>query len=210
MSFYENKILPHIINSVCSSAAVMKLREKVVPLAFGDVLEVGIGSAINLALYHPEQVNKIWGLEPSLGMREKARKNLARSTITVEWLSLAGEDIPLPDHSVDCVLMTFTLCTIPNWRAAMAQIHRVLKPEGKLLFCEHGLAPDASVEKWQNRLNGPWSKLSGGCNLNRPTLENITTSGFLIDWSESGYMPNSPKLASYVSYGVAHKTTAKV
>ena len=205
MSFYENNILPHIINCACSTAVIMELRGKVVTLAYGDILEVGIGSAVNLELYKPDKVNKIWGLEPSIGMQEKARKNLAKSPIQVEWLSLPGEKIPLKSNSIDSVVLTYTLCTIPDWRAAMEQIHRVLKPDGKIYFCEHGLAPDTSVIKWQNYLNKLWAKIFGGCNLNRAVINNIQSSGFLIDWSESSYINGSPKFASYISYGVAHK-----
>lgn len=207
MSFYENNILPHIINCACSSRAIMALREKVVPLAYGNVLEVGMGSAVNMALYDPAKVNMVWGLEPSIGMRKKALKNLAKSPIHVEWLSLPGEKIPLDNNSVDSVVLTYTLCTIPDWRAAMQQIHRVLKTDGKILFCEHGQAPDDSVKKWQNRLNSMWGNCFGGCNLNRPMIENIQSSGFTIDWVESSYIKGTPKFASYISVGVAAKNT---
>jgi ubiquinone/menaquinone biosynthesis C-methylase UbiE len=205
LSFYENNILPHIINCACSSSAIMKLREKVVPLAYGHVLEVGMGSGVNLALYNPNKVNMIWGLEPSLGMRKKAMSNAAKLPIQVEWLSLPGEKIPLDDNSVDSVVLTYTLCTIDDWRAAMKQIHRVLKSDGKVLFCEHGQAPDNSTQKWQNRLNSLWSKAFGGCNLNRPMIENIQSCGFTIDWFESDYIKGMPKFASYISFGVAAK-----
>lgn len=205
MSFYENNILPHMINCCCSTGDIMALRAKVVPLAYGDVLEVGMGSALNLDLYNQEKVNKVWGLEPSLGMRKRAEKNLGKSLINVEWLSLPGEQIPLEDKSMDCVVLTYTLCTIPDWRAAMQQINRVLKPEGKVFFCEHGEAPDASVKKWQDRLNPLWGKVFGGCNLNRPVIENITSAGFSIEWYESNYMDGAPRFASYMSLGAAIK-----
>jgi ubiquinone/menaquinone biosynthesis C-methylase UbiE len=207
LSFYENNILPHIINCACSSRAIMKTREKVVPLAFGNVLEIGMGSAVNMDLYNPDKVTKVWGLEPSLGMRNKAQKNLAKSKIQVEWLSLPSEKIPLDDNSVDSIVLTYTLCTIPDWSAAMKQMHRVLKPGGKILFCEHGQAPDESIKKWQNRLNGLWGKFFGGCHLNRTVIENIQISGFSIDWSESNYTKGMPKFASYISCGVAIKST---
>lgn len=181
----------------------MKTREKVVPLAFGHVLEVGMGSAVNMYLYDPDKVEKVWGLEPSPGMRDKAKRNLAKSAVQVEWLSLPGEQIPLGDHCVDTIVLTYTLCTIPDWSAAMKQMHRVLKPGGKILFCEHGQAPDEPIKKWQNRLNSAWGKVFGGCHLNRPVIENITNSGFSIDWSESNYTKGMPKFASYISYGVA-------
>jgi ubiquinone/menaquinone biosynthesis C-methylase UbiE len=183
----------------------MKLRERVVPLAYGNVLEVGMGSAVNLGLYDPAKVDMIWGLEPSIGMRKKALYNLDKSPIQVEWLSLPGEKIPLADNSVDSVVLTYTLCTIPDWRAAMQQIHRVLKADGKVFFCEHGQAPDDSIQKWQNRLNNLWGNLFGGCHLNRPMIDNIQSSGFIIDWFESNYTKGMPKIASYISVGVAVK-----
>lgn len=206
MSFYEEKILPHIINCGCSTSAIMALRSKVVPLAYGDVLEVGMGSALNLPLYKTSKVNKVWGLEPSKGMRKRAEKNLNRSNIKVDWLDLPGEKIPLADNSVDCIVLTYTLCTIPDWRAAMQQMHRVLKPNGKLLYCEHGLSPEHSVEKWQNRLNPLWGKIFGGCNLNRNVTQSIEASGFSIEWNEHKYVNKMPKFAAYMSVGSALKT----
>ncbi|PWQ93488.1 class I SAM-dependent methyltransferase [Leucothrix arctica] len=205
MSFYEDKILPHVIHCACSLSPIMSLREKVVPLAYGNVLEIGIGSAVNMSLYDPDKVNMVWGLEPSDAMRQKAAKNIANSPVPVEWLSLPGEKIPLEDNSVDSVVITYALCTIPDWQTALKQIHRVLKDDGKIFFCEHGQAPDESVQKWQNNLNGVWSKLAGGCNLNRPAVENIQNNGFSIDWSDSNYMKGAPKFAAYISYGVATK-----
>lgn len=206
MSFYDEKILPHIINCGCSTPAIMDLRSRVVPLAYGDVLEVGMGSALNLPLYNTSKVNKVWGLEPSIGMRKRAEKNLNRSNIKVDWLDLPGEKIPLADNSVDCIVLTYTLCTIPDWRAAMQQMHRVLKPHGKLLYCEHGLSPHSSVEKWQNRLNPLWGKIFGGCNLNRNVTQSIEVSGFSIEWNEHKYVNKMPKFAAYMSVGSALKT----
>ncbi len=205
MSFYEENVLPHLINCACSSGAIMKLRAKVVPLAYGNVLEIGMGSAVNLELYNPAQVTKVWGLEPSVGMRKKARHNIANASVPVEWLSLPGEKIPLANDSVDSIVLTYTLCTIPDWRKAMQQMHRVLRPGGKIFFCEHGQAPDDSVRKWQNRLNSLWARAFGGCNLNRAVIENIQSSGFSIDWFESNYIKGSPKFASYITLGVAIK-----
>ena len=141
MSFYEERILPHIIDKACSMGQVMKLRSQVVPQARGRVLEVGMGSGINLEFYNQDQVELVYGLEPSEGMRRKALPNLQRSPIKVEWLDLPGEKIPLEDNSVDTVLLTFTLCTIPDWHAALQQMKRVLRPGGNLLFLEHGESP---------------------------------------------------------------------
>ena len=153
MSWYEEKILPHMINLACSVKPARKQREKIVPLAEGDVLEIGIGSGLNLPYYDQHKVRKIWGLEPSEGMRKLAAKNLEGLNLDLEFIDLPGEEIPLEANSVDTVLVTYTLCTIPDAATALEGMRRVLKPSGRLLFCEHGVAPDENVRRWQNRLN---------------------------------------------------------
>lgn len=203
MSFYEERILPHIIDRACSMGQVMKLRSQLVPLAKGRVLEVGMGSGINLEFYNPETVEMVYGLEPSEGMRRKALPNLKRSPIHVEWLSLPGEQIPLDDNSVDTILLTFTLCTIPDWNAALLQMKRVLKPGGELLFLEHGEAPHENTRKWQHRITPGWKKLSGGCHLNRHIADLIRHAGFELKELENLYIPNAPKIAGYIYKGIA-------
>ncbi|WP_036191107.1 class I SAM-dependent methyltransferase [Marinobacter lipolyticus] len=205
MSFYENRILPHIIDRACSMGQVMKLRSQIVPRAKGRVLEVGMGSAINLEFYNPDNVSLVYGLEPSEGMRRKALPNLARSPVQVEWLDLPGEKIPLDDHSVDTVLLTFTLCTIPDWQAALQQMWRVLKPGGELLFLEHGESPHDSTRKWQHRITPGWKKLAGGCHLNRHIADLIRHAGFEILELENLYIPKAPKIAGYIYKGRAVK-----
>ena len=203
MSVYERHILPHIINCACGSPQVLKLRSKVVPEAKGVVLEVGMGSAINLQFYDASSVDYIWGLEPSLGMREKAKKNVAASDLEVRWLDLPGENVPLDDDSVDTVLLTFTLCTIPDPLAALSEMRRVLKPNGTLLFCEHGWSPDTRVQKWQSSLNPVWSKIAGGCNVNREIDELIAQAGFSITSCQNQYIPATPKFLAYTYSGKA-------
>lgn len=205
MSFYEERILPHIIDRACSMGQVMKLRSQLVPLAKGRVLEVGMGSGINLEFYNPDNVEMVYGLEPSEGMRRKALPNLKRSPIHVEWLSLPGERIPLEDNSVDTILLTFTLCTIPDWNSALLQMKRVLKPGGELLFLEHGEAPHESTRKWQHRITPGWKKLAGGCHLNRHIADLIRHAGFELTELENLYMPSAPKIAGYIYKGIARK-----
>lgn len=205
MSFYENRILPHIIDKACSMGQVMKLRSQVVPRAKGRVLEVGMGSGINLEFYDPGRVEMVYGLEPSEGMRRKAQANLNRSSIKVEWLDLPGEKIPLEDDSVDTILLTFTLCTIPDWQAALEQMKRVLKPGGELLFLEHGESPDKSTCKWQHRITPGWKTLAGGCHLNRNITELLIQGGFEIQELENLYIPKAPKIAGYIYKGIAIK-----
>ena len=203
MGFYEERVLPACVNCACGTKLIAEQRQKVVPLAKGRVLEVGMGSALNLPFYNREAVEFVWGLEPSAGMRRKAQKNLANSPLEVRWLDLPGEEIPLEDHSVDTVLLTFTLCTIPGWAAALQQMRRVLKPDGQLLFCEHGLAPDAPVQRWQHRINPLWKKLCGGCNINRPIDNGLEQAGFRITQMDTEYLPQTPRFVGYNYRGIA-------
>jgi SAM-dependent methyltransferase len=203
MGLYERYVLPHMINVACGAPPVLKQREKVVPLAEGRVLEIGMGSGINLSFYDPQKVELVFGLEPSEGMRRKAQKNLANAPVAVEWLDLPGEEVPLDDASVDTVVLTYTLCTIPDFRAALAQMRRVLKPGGTLLFCEHGEAPDPDIRKWQGRVNPLWKKVAGGCNLNRPIPGCLEEAGFSIGSLETMYVPNTPKIAAFNYWGRA-------
>ncbi|SEA11509.1 class I SAM-dependent methyltransferase [Microbulbifer marinus] len=203
MSFYENHCLPHLINCACGLKAFRKQRQLVVPQARGRVLEVGFGSGLNLPFYDTDKVEFVWGLEPSAGMRRRARDNVRKSPLEVRWLDLPSEEIPLEDDSVDTVLLTYTLCTIPDWRSALAEMRRVLKPGGELVFSEHGRAPDASVRKWQDRLNPYWRRAFGGCNLNRPIPALIENSGFDIQSQDSAYIL-SLKLAGFNYWGVAY------
>lgn len=203
MSFYEDRILPHIIDKAWSVGQVMKLRSQVVPMARGIVLEIGMGSGINLQFYNPDKVDLVYGLEPSEGMRRKARNNLQASPVAVEWLGLPGEQIPLDDNSVDTVVLTFTLCTIPDYKSALAQMKRVLKPGGELLFLEHGESPDSDVRKWQHRITPGWKKLAGGCHLNRPITELIAEAEFDVEELNNFYMPKAPRFAAYIYKGRA-------
>ncbi|OHB90165.1 MAG: phospholipid methyltransferase [Planctomycetes bacterium RIFCSPHIGHO2_02_FULL_40_12] len=205
MSLYERYILPHIIDMGCGSKAVQMQRRKVVPLAEGRVLEIGIGSGLNIPFYNSKKVDFVWGLEPSEGMRRKAQRNLNRSAVEVKWLDIPGGEIQLEDNSADTVLLTYTLCTIPDWHTALRQMHRVIKPGGKLLFCEHGASPDKSVLKWQNRLNPVWKKICGGCHLNRPISKYIEEGSFSIKTMETLYLPMTPRIAGFNYVGIAKK-----
>jgi ubiquinone/menaquinone biosynthesis C-methylase UbiE len=202
MSWYEDKILPRLTDFSCSTKPTRKQRAKIVPLATGDVLEIGIGSGLNLPYYDSQKVRKIWGLEPSEGMRKLATKNLEGIKLDFEFIDLPGEEIPLESNSVDTVLVTYTLCTIPDVATALEGMRRVLKPEGRLLFCEHGSAPDANVRRWQNRLNAGWRKIAGGCNMNRDVPAMINAAGFNIVQDERMYIPG-PRILSYNYWGSA-------
>lgn len=202
MTWYEERVLPSLINLACSIKPARKQREKIVPRATGDVLEIGFGSGLNLPYYDRDKVRRVWGLEPSAGMRRLARKAIARSSLEVELIDLPGEEIPLDDDSVDTVLVTYTLCTIPEVAEALRGMRRVLKPQGRLLFCEHGKAPDSSVQKWQDRLNPAWKKIAGGCNMNREIVAELEEAGFLIEDDNRMYLPGV-KALSYNYWGAA-------
>lgn len=203
MSFYENYILPHVINVACGSKPVRRQREKVVPHAEGHVLEIGMGSGLNIPFYQPDKIEKVWGLEPSEGMRRKAKPMADAAPFDLEWLDLPGEEIPLDDNSVDTVVLTFTLCTIPDTLTAVKQMRRVLKPGGKLLFSEHGKAPDEAVFKWQNRLNKTWGRFAGGCHINRDIPLLLEQGGFDIKKIDTMYVPSTPKVAAFTYWGYA-------
>ena len=202
MSWYEDKVLPRLINLACSTRPTQKQREKVVPGASGDVLEIGFGSGLNLPHYDRAKVRRIWGLEPSSGMREIAAEPIANSGLDVELIDLPSEEIPLDDDCVDTVLITYTLCTIVDVASALDGMRRVLKPDGKLLFCEHGKAPDGNVVKWQERMNPAWRRFAGGCNMNRDIPAILAAAGFDIEEDNRMYVPGIKSL-SYNYWGSA-------
>jgi ubiquinone/menaquinone biosynthesis C-methylase UbiE len=202
MTFYTTHILPKLIHFVCSQKSFDHRRNQVVPQARGTVLEVGMGSGLNLPFYDPSKVDQIYGLEPSDKLRAMARENAAGLPFPVSFIRLPGEKIPLETGSVDTVLVTYTLCTIPDIHQALGQMRRVLKPGGQLIFCEHGLAPDPDVQKWQNRINPAWNRVSGGCCLNRPIADLITLNGFAIRKLTAQYQ-NAFKITSFTYQGIA-------
>jgi ubiquinone/menaquinone biosynthesis C-methylase UbiE len=203
MSLYEKYVLPKFLNCACGSKPVARQREKVVPLAEGKVLEIGIGSGLNLPFYDKTKVDEIWGLDPSEELSEMARTVATQEGMKVNFISSGAEEIPLPDDHFDSVLITYTMCTIPEVIRANTEIRRVLKDQGKMIFCEHGVAPDDNIKKWQKRINPFWGKIAGGCNINRNIPSLIQESGFDIVEMEEMYLPNTPKIAGYNFWGYA-------
>ena len=203
MSLYDKYVLPKFLNCACGSNPVSRQRQKVVPLVEGKVLEVGVGTGLNLPFYDKSKIDELWGLDPSEELSDMARKLADRENIVVNFISSGAEEIPLPDSYFDSVLITYTMCTIPEVARANREIKRVLKTGGKLIFCEHGEAPDENIRKWQKRINPFWGKLAGGCNIDRkiPTL--IQNSGFEIVELEEMYLPKTPKIAGYNYWGYA-------
>ena len=202
MSLYDRYVLPHLTNLACGSKPTRRQRQKIVHRAYGDVLEIGFGGGLNLEHYDTSKVRKIFGLEPSEGMRESARARIEASSLDVELIDLPGEQIPLDDNSVDSVLVTYTLCTIPDAVVALRGMRRVLKPKGHLFFCEHGKSPDAAVHKWQQRANPMWRRLAGGCNMDRDIPALLAAGGFRIEDDNRMYIPGL-RMLSYNFWGAA-------
>ncbi len=203
MGIYANHVEPALVDFACGQRVIRRERAKIVPVASGRVLEVGFGSGRNAPFYDVEKIEHLFALEPSAAMRKRAEPRMKRLPFPVEYLDLPGEEIPLEARSVDTVLVTYALCTIPDVKTALIGMRRVLKPGGRLIFLEHGRAPDPDVERWQNRLNGIWGKLAGGCHLNRDPASLIREAGFEIDRVQAHYARGAPKFAGYMTSGVA-------
>ena len=164
---------------------------------------MGIGSGLNIPFYNNSNVSKVIGLDPSEELNELAKKVADSYNMSIDFLISGAEAIALPDNSVDTILITYTLCTIPSLNEATLEMKRVLKPGGKLIFCEHGIAPDINILKWQNRINPLWGKLFGGCNINRDIPKIITSAGFHITNINQMYLPSTPKIVGYNFWGTA-------
>jgi len=188
VGFYSDTILPRLCDLGMRNKRLLPYRERVIGAAEGRVLEIGAGSGLNLPFYRPA-VREILALEPSPQLVDMARNASDRAGLPVRFLEASAEAIPLDDHSVDTVVTTWTLCTIPQAATALGEVRRVLRPGGQLLFVEHGLAPDQNVRRWQDWLTPAWKRVSGGCHLNRPIRTLIENAGFRFDQMETGYMP---------------------
>ena len=204
---YERFVLPRLTNAACGLKQIGEQRSRVVPEARGRVVEIGVGSGLNLPFYEPSQVEGLWGIDPSPEMLKLAEGRAADAPFAVTLLEARGEAIPLDSGSIESAVSTYTLCTIPDPVAALKELARVLKPAGRLLFAEHGRAPDLPVSKWQARLTPIWKKLAGGCHLNRDIPELLRTSGFEILRLETGYIAG-PKLVSFNFVGAARPLVA--
>ena len=199
---YEKKFLPKICNCCCSLGPIQKQREKIVPLAKGIVLEIGIGTGLNIPFYDKNKVSKIIGLDPSEELNEMALNLAKENSLDINFIISGAESMDLESNSVDTVLVTYTLCTIPEVIASINEIKRVLKPKGKLLFCEHGMSPNKNTRMLQNFLNPIWGLIFGGCNLNRDIPELISTEFNIIN-IEKMYLPKTPKFIGYNFWGTA-------
>jgi len=201
MGFYARHILPQIIDIAMRNKETARLRADWIPHARGEVLEIGIGSGLNLPFYSP-RVQHVYGVEPSQELQRMARKRVPACAHVDFLLQSAEKPFPLADASIDTAVATWTLCSIPDAQAALQQIRRVLKEDGRLIFLEHGLAPDSSVMAWQNRLTPLWKHVTGGCHLNRKVDDLITEAGFRVTELRTCYLPG-PRAMTYTYQGLA-------
>ena len=202
MNLYDRYLLPYLLDVACGIKPVQRQRAKIVPRATGRVLEIGIGTGRNLPFYDKTKLTELSGLDPAEQMHRLSRKRMRQAGLKVRMLNLSAEEIPEADATFDTLVMTFTLCSIPDPVKALKEMRRVLKPEGRLLFCEHGAAPDASVRRWQDRLTPLWKPLAGGCHLNRDIPALLKEGGFEIEDLETLYLPG-PKPLTFNYWGSA-------
>jgi ubiquinone/menaquinone biosynthesis C-methylase UbiE len=203
MPFYRDHVDPHLVDWLGDPPPIRQIRQQIIPLAQGTVLELGAGSGAHFPHYEPARVSKLYALEPNRGMIRLAERRLKRTQLQVEFLDLPGERVPLDHSTVDTVVSTFTLCTIPGIVEAIRGVRRVLKPHGKLIFFELGLSPDPAVRRWQERLEPVHHWLFQGLYLTREIPALIQHGGFQIEQIEMGYLAKFPKSSSYCWWGTA-------
>jgi SAM-dependent methyltransferase len=203
MPFYKDHVYPYLVSALGNPKPIDDIRRRIVPLAQGSVLEIGVGPGVNFTHYDPARVTNVYALEPNPGMLRRAEEQQRQAEVKIEFLDLPGERIPLADASVDTVVSTFTLCTIPGVVKAIQGVRRVLKPGGKLIFFEHGLSPDPAVQRWQKRSEPLFRWAFEGCHVTRDIPALIGKGGFDIDQIDAGYISPFPKSGSYCWWGVA-------
>ena len=212
MGLYARYVLPKLIDMACAQEPMAKVRATYVSRARGRVLEIGFGTGHNLAHYSTGESSgestgedapvSLFALEPATDIVERARERLASATFPVEVSNASAEDIPVEDSTFDTVVSTWTLCSVPNVYRCLAELRRVLKPRGRLIFAEHGASPEPAIQRWQRRIEPAWKIIGGGCHLSRSADVLIASAGFRIDELETGYLPG-PKLATFTYRGVA-------
>jgi len=205
MSLYEEYFLPKLLDFCCGMEGFQNKRSQIVPLAHGRILEIGIGSGLNFDHYNFDKVEEIIGVDPAVSSVAMARSRSSQYNSKISFIESSAESIDLPSNTFDCVVIGYSLCTIPDPLKALAEARRLMKPEGSLFFMEHGLAPEQNIQKWQHRLTPGWKKIGGGCNLNRDIENLISISGFEFKSLSKKYI-KGPKIAAFQYYGEAVKS----
>ncbi|UPW10300.1 class I SAM-dependent methyltransferase [Gordonia terrae] len=202
MGFYDDRVLPHLIERTCGMAALTPLRARACAPLSGRMIEIGFGSGLNVGVY-PPTLTEVAAVEPSAVGWSMATDRVATSTVPIERAGLDGQRLEFDDDSFDAALTTFTLCTIPDVRAALGELRRVLRPDGQLAFLEHGSAPDPRVRRWQRRLEPIQKRVAGGCHLTRDVRAELTAAGFALGPVDAFYQPGVPKPFGALSLGTA-------
>lgn len=203
MGYYRERVYPFLVKTLGNPKPIREIRQKIIPLARGKVLEIGLGSGANLPHYDGRVVEKLYALEPNAGMVRLATRERLRTSLDVEYLNVPGERIPLDDAAVDTVVSTFTLCTITGVIEAIEGMRRVLRRGGKLIFFEHGLSPDPRVRRWQERWEPIHRRVFQGCRLTRDVPSLLEQGGFVAEHMEMGYISSFPKSWTYCWWGTA-------
>lgn len=202
-NWWERHVVPRLIRGACGQPGVMKARAQVVPLAQGDVFELGCGGGINLPLYDPMRITSFAGVDPSLELLADTQRIAAERGLSADIRAGVGEALPFADASFDTVVTTFTLCSVDDPARVLAELKRVLRPGGTALFLEHGSAPDASVQRWQRRVEPVWKRIGGGCHLTRPISAAYEAAGFATERMGARYMPKTPRPMGWIEWGIA-------
>jgi ubiquinone/menaquinone biosynthesis C-methylase UbiE len=202
VSFWADRVLPYLVEKACRSSVILEERTRWIPRAHGEVLELGIGSGLNLALYDKHQVAKVTGIDPSRALLARASRRVAESPVPVELVEAAAEQLPFAERSFDSAVVTYTLCSVDDPLRVLAEVRRVLRPGGELFFIEHGLAPDARTRRWQRRLTPMWRRVGGGCRLDRDVSAILCAAGFDSDDLTASYTEGG-RFTSYTYQGTA-------
>ncbi len=201
--WWDRVVVPRLISCACAQPQIMKARNRIVPLASGDVLELGCGGGINMEFYDPARIASFTGLDPSPNLLERSRAAAQVRGMAADIRGGIGEAIPFADASFDTVVVTFTLCSVTDQAQVLSEMRRVIRPGGKVLFLEHGVAPDKNVRTWQRRIEPVWKRIGGGCHLTRPITSAYEAAGFRISSRDEYYMPKTPRPFGWIEWGEA-------
>lgn len=205
--WWDRHGVPRIIKIACGAPQIMKLRSQLVPLALGDVFEIGCGGGINQQFYNASAISRYCGIDPGAKLLDYTRAEAEKKGWKADIRDGIGEDIPFESNSFDTVVCTYTMCSVQDQAQVVNEMKRILKPGGKLLFLEHGRAPDADVAKWQDRIEPIWKPIAGGCHLTRPITSAVRVGGFEVEQLGERYAPKTPKAVGWMEWGVGVKPT---